>query len=34
MNAILHRAGVNYGDIVLMTDTDEIAYPHTLMLLS
>lgn len=33
MNAILRRAGVSYGDLVLMTDTDEIPYPHTLRLL-
>ncbi|KAL9673566.1 hypothetical protein QQ045_029827 [Rhodiola kirilowii] len=33
MNVILRRAGVNYGDLVLMTDTDEIPYPHTLKLL-
>ena len=33
MNTLLHRAGILPGDILLMTDTDEIPSPHTLKLL-
>ncbi|CAL0325687.1 unnamed protein product [Lupinus luteus] len=33
MNALLRRAGISNGDILLMTDTDEIPSPHTLKLL-
>ncbi|KAL2961841.1 hypothetical protein AAZX31_17G108900 [Glycine max] len=33
MNALLRRAGISNGDILLMSDTDEIPSPHTLKLL-
>ncbi|BAT76327.1 beta-1,4-mannosyl-glycoprotein 4-beta-N-acetylglucosaminyltransferase [Vigna umbellata] len=33
MNSLLRRAGISYGDILLMSDTDEIPSPHTLKLL-
>lgn len=33
MNALLRRAGVTPGDLVLMSDTDEIPSPHTVRLL-
>ncbi|KAJ1443913.1 Glycosyl transferase, family 17 [Sesbania bispinosa] len=33
MNALLRRAGISHGDILLMSDTDEIPSPHTLKLL-
>ena len=33
MNALLRRAGISNGDILLMADTDEIPSPHTLKLL-
>ncbi|CAL5198656.1 unnamed protein product [Lathyrus oleraceus] len=33
MNTLLHRAGISNGDILLMSDTDEIPSPQTLKLL-
>ncbi|XP_061350733.1 uncharacterized protein LOC133295876 [Gastrolobium bilobum] len=33
MNALIHRAGISNGDILLMSDTDEIPSPQTLKLL-
>ncbi|KAI4335690.1 hypothetical protein L6164_014314 [Bauhinia variegata] len=33
MNGLIHRAGISSGDILLMSDTDEIPSPHTLKLL-
>ncbi|KAI4344162.1 hypothetical protein L6164_011424 [Bauhinia variegata] len=33
MNGLIHRAGISSGDILLMSDADEIPSPHTLKLL-
>ncbi|KAJ7978952.1 Beta-1,4-mannosyl-glycoprotein 4-beta-N-acetylglucosaminyltransferase [Quillaja saponaria] len=33
MNRLLQRAGISSGDILIMSDTDEIPSPHTLKLL-
>jgi hypothetical protein len=33
MNTLIRRAGISTGDILLMSDTDEIPSPHTLKLL-
>ncbi|KAK7292048.1 hypothetical protein RIF29_07687 [Crotalaria pallida] len=33
MNSLLRRAGISSGDILLMSDTDEIPSPHTLKVL-
>lgn len=33
MNGLLHRAGISYGDLLIMSDTDEIPSPHTIKLL-
>ncbi|XP_068342389.1 uncharacterized protein [Pyrus communis] len=33
MNALLRRAGISNGDILIMSDTDEIPSPHTVKLL-
>ncbi|CAN0900195.1 Beta-1,4-mannosyl-glycoprotein 4-beta-N-acetylglucosaminyltransferase [Linum grandiflorum] len=33
MNSLLRRAGVSNGDLVIMSDTDEIPSPHTVKLL-
>ncbi|CAJ2634719.1 beta-mannosyl-glycoprotein 4-beta-n-acetylglucosaminyltransferase-like protein [Trifolium pratense] len=33
MNTLIRRAGISDGDILLMSDTDEIPSPHTLKLL-
>lgn len=33
MNGLLHRAGISNGDLLIMSDTDEIPSPHTIKLL-
>ncbi|XP_065850993.1 uncharacterized protein [Euphorbia lathyris] len=33
MNVLLHRAGISDGDLVIMSDVDEIPSPHTVKLL-
>ncbi|TYJ25336.1 hypothetical protein E1A91_A07G042900v1 [Gossypium mustelinum] len=33
MNGLLHSAGISNGDLVIMSDTDEVPSPHTLKLL-
>lgn len=33
MNGLLRRSGISYGDLLIMSDTDEIPSPHTLKLL-
>ncbi|BFG40130.1 hypothetical protein CerSpe_264040 [Prunus speciosa] len=33
MNALLRHAGISYGDVLIMSDTDEIPSPHTVKLL-
>ncbi|PIN09990.1 Beta-1,4-mannosyl-glycoprotein 4-beta-N-acetylglucosaminyltransferase [Handroanthus impetiginosus] len=33
MNELLHRAGISAGDLLIMSDTDEIPSPHTVKLL-
>ena len=33
MNGLLHRAGISNGDLLIMSDTDEVPSPHTIKLL-
>lgn len=33
MNGLLHRTGISNGDLLIMSDTDEIPSPHTIKLL-
>lgn len=33
MNSLLHRAGISDGDLLMMSDTDELISPHTVKLL-
>ncbi|KAJ9688702.1 hypothetical protein PVL29_014378 [Vitis rotundifolia] len=33
MNGLLHRSGISIGDLLIMSDTDEIPSPHTIKLL-
>ncbi|KAK6151736.1 hypothetical protein DH2020_014371 [Rehmannia glutinosa] len=33
MNELLRRAGISFGDLLIMSDTDEIPSPHTVKLL-
>lgn len=33
MNGLLHRTGISNGDLLIMSDTDEVPSPHTIKLL-